>query len=68
MSEANLALVQQLYAAFGRGDIAAVLDMLADDIEWREVGRPQPQPRGRSSRANRLEVSHLRPPSPCTSA
>jgi ketosteroid isomerase-like protein len=31
---ANATLVQNAYAAFGRGDIAAVLDMLADDVEW----------------------------------
>ncbi|MBI4497235.1 MAG: nuclear transport factor 2 family protein [Chloroflexi bacterium] len=30
----NVALVQQAYAAFGRGDIAAVLQVFADDIEW----------------------------------
>jgi uncharacterized protein len=26
--------VQNIYAAFGRGDIEAVLDQLADDVEW----------------------------------
>src|SRR4051794_5605463 len=31
---ANATLVQDAYAAFGRGDIAAVLDLLADDVEW----------------------------------
>jgi uncharacterized protein len=30
----NATLVHDAYAAFGRGDIAAVLDMLADDVEW----------------------------------
>lgn len=28
-------VVQQAYAAFGRGDIDAILGMLTDDIEWR---------------------------------
>jgi uncharacterized protein len=33
-----LTLVQTAYAAFGRGDIPALLDLLADDVEWRFVG------------------------------
>jgi uncharacterized protein len=35
MTEAqNTALVQDMYAAFGRGDIASLLDGCADDITW----------------------------------
>ena len=35
MSEAdNVALVKQHYAAFGAGDIPAVLNTMADDIRW----------------------------------
>ena len=30
----NANLVQDAYEAFGRGDIAAVLDLLTDDVEW----------------------------------
>jgi uncharacterized protein len=30
----HLEVVQQLYAAFGRGDIPAILDMVSDDIRW----------------------------------
>ena len=30
----NLDTVQQIYAAFGRGDIPAILERLADSIEW----------------------------------
>ncbi|HZP49218.1 MAG TPA: nuclear transport factor 2 family protein [Vicinamibacterales bacterium] len=38
MSEAqNTKLVQDAYAAFGRGDIAALLNTFADDIAWRPV-------------------------------
>jgi hypothetical protein len=29
-----LTTVQGAYAAFGRGDIASVMDTLADDVEW----------------------------------
>jgi ketosteroid isomerase-like protein len=31
---ANATTVQNAYAAFGGGDIAAVLDMLTDDVDW----------------------------------
>jgi ketosteroid isomerase-like protein len=30
----NLATVQSIYEAFGKGDIPAILEVLADDIEW----------------------------------
>jgi len=30
----NERVVQEMYAAFGRGDVAGVLDTLTDDIEW----------------------------------
>jgi ketosteroid isomerase-like protein len=35
---ANATIVQDAYSAFGRGDIAAVLDLLADDVEWSSPG------------------------------
>ena len=28
-------VIQQAYAAFGRRDIAAILEMLTDDVDWR---------------------------------
>jgi ketosteroid isomerase-like protein len=30
----NLDTVQAIYAAFGRGDVEAILDQLADDVAW----------------------------------
>ena len=36
--------VQQLYAAFGRGDIPAILSHLADDVEWEYGAFPNPVP------------------------
>jgi ketosteroid isomerase-like protein len=30
----NIQVVQHAYAAFGRGDIAAILASVADDVEW----------------------------------
>lgn len=34
----NTRLIQESYAAFGRGDIPVVLDYLTDDIEWYGAG------------------------------
>jgi ketosteroid isomerase-like protein len=30
----NVESVQAIYDAFGRGDVAAIVDRLADDVEW----------------------------------
>ncbi len=30
----NLLTVQSIYENFGKGDVAAILDVLSDDIEW----------------------------------
>jgi ketosteroid isomerase-like protein len=35
MSDDNAALLRETYDAFGRGDIPAVLGILAEDIEWK---------------------------------
>jgi ketosteroid isomerase-like protein len=34
MSQSDADLVRRSYEAFARGDIAAVMDALADDVEW----------------------------------
>ena len=34
MSQSNPDLVRELYAAFGRGDVPALLSMLDEQIEW----------------------------------
>ena len=39
MNNANLALVQDLYAAFGRGDIAVIFGALDPNCRWEAVGR-----------------------------
>jgi uncharacterized protein len=44
MSSANIAFVQSLYAAFGRGDIAAVIAGLTFDVDWNINGRRQDYP------------------------
>ncbi|HEY3118092.1 MAG TPA: nuclear transport factor 2 family protein [Chloroflexota bacterium] len=34
MSEQNLKTVQEIYGAFGRGDVPAILERVTDDTEW----------------------------------
>src|SRR5881397_3719523 len=36
--QTNLAVIQQVYEAFGRGDIPEVLDTLTDDVDWHLQG------------------------------
>lgn len=38
----SLALIQNLYAAFGRGDIATVLEHVSDDCRWVAPGEGLP--------------------------
>jgi uncharacterized protein len=33
-SEDNIKTIQRVYEAFGRGDVATILDALTDDVEW----------------------------------
>jgi steroid delta-isomerase-like uncharacterized protein len=44
MSNADIAHVQSLYAAFGRGDIETLLAGCAPDIDWQTIGRPSDFP------------------------
>lgn len=39
MSNANVALVQSLYAAFGRGEIATIVNAMVQNAPWEMVGR-----------------------------
>ena len=41
MSEANVAIVQRGYEAFGRGDLQTLLDLFAENIEWITPGPPE---------------------------
>lgn len=36
--------VRQIYAAFGRGDVPAILQHLAEDVEWEYATAPNPIP------------------------
>ena len=44
MSNANLKLVQDLYAAFGRGDIPSILEIMSPDVTMGIVGRKEDAP------------------------
>ena len=44
MSTTNTTIVQDLYAAFGRGDIQAVVDGCVADVTWGIVGRQEDLP------------------------
>jgi ketosteroid isomerase-like protein len=44
----NVSTIQEIYGAFGRGDVPAILERLADDVEWDTddtSGTPLLQPR-----------------------
>ena len=44
MSNANIAFVQGLYAAFSKGDIATIIAGLAADVDWVVNGRRKDYP------------------------
>jgi len=44
MSNGNIAAVQTLYAAFGRGDVAGVIGGLSADIDWHTLGPAKDYP------------------------
>ena len=49
------AVVQQAYAAFAEGDVPAILDLLADEVDWQFVGSDSLEYAG--LRRNRDEVA-----------
>lgn len=52
---AAIAIVQQAYTAFGQGNVPAILDLLADEVDWEFVGSKNLPYAGR--RRNRDEVA-----------
>jgi ketosteroid isomerase-like protein len=38
----NAALVRKMLDSMNSGDAAAMADMIADDVEWHEIGRKEP--------------------------
>lgn len=57
MSSENLAVVKEIYAAFGRGDVCGIVDRVAESVEWEYGGSSEDVPwlRPRSGRAGALE-------------
>lgn len=47
-SDAAVAVIRKLQQAFAARDVAAIADVLADDVEWHEIGRSEPI-RGRAA-------------------
>jgi uncharacterized protein len=43
-SNPNIGLIQSLYAAFGRGDVASIVASTTPDVVWGLDGRPQDMP------------------------
>lgn len=43
-ADENTRLVQSAYEAFGRGDMPALAEVMADDIEWVNPGDPDDDP------------------------
>ena len=44
MSNANITLVQGIYSAFGRGDVASIIGGLSPDVDWQTVGLAKDYP------------------------
>jgi hypothetical protein len=44
VSQANIAIAQTLYAAFGRGDLGTILDGCTPDVEWHSGGQREDFP------------------------
>jgi uncharacterized protein len=44
MEKTNIKRVQDAYAAFGRGDMQTLMDMLHPDVSWGMVGDPKDVP------------------------
>ncbi len=44
MSHTNISLVKEIYGAFGRGDVKAILETLTPDVSFGMVGREQDVP------------------------
>ena len=44
MSNANIAFVQSLYAAFGKGDVPTIINGLTPDVAWHSGGRERDFP------------------------
>jgi len=44
LSNANIAHVQSMYAAFGGGDVDALIGGMTQDVDWETIGRQKDFP------------------------
>ena len=58
MSNGNVTLIQQLYAAFGKGDLPALMNSMSPDIAWHSGGRASDYP-GFGPRKGHKEVEEF---------
>ena len=66
MSNANIAFVQSLYAAFGKGDIATIIAALTPDVDWTVNGRRKDYPHASAAGKGRLRCRNSSRLSPST--
>ena len=43
-ADANIKTITQVYEAFGRGDVGAILDAVTDDVDWASEAAPAVAP------------------------
>ena len=43
-ADANIKTIMSVYEAFGRGDVAAILDAVTDDVDWASEANPAVAP------------------------
>jgi ketosteroid isomerase-like protein len=53
----NVQMVREIYAAFGRGDVPTILNLVAEDVEWTNPGAPAVPYAGR--RRGRAQVAEF---------
>jgi ketosteroid isomerase-like protein len=58
-TQQNTKIVQEAYAAFGRGDIQAVLGSLADNVDWHAIIGAGPQVPTGGRRMGRAQVEQF---------
>ena len=61
-AEQNIETARQMYQAFGRGDVQAILDRVTDDVDWSTdaaiAAAPRYGPQARHGRRLQLLRSH----------
>jgi ketosteroid isomerase-like protein len=58
MSNGNVTLIQELYAAFGKGDMPALMSSMSADVAWHSGGRASDYP-GFGPRKGHKEVKEF---------